>query len=88
MPCYEYTEQATGRTVELIVPIAQRDRVPGHIRRAVPPRLNTVGFAENIHSQAYGVRQGLKDMENRYGRARLRQDTGMSLAELKNVWAA
>jgi hypothetical protein len=87
MPSYEYTDIATGERCELIVPIAQRDQVPGKRRIAVPPRLNTVGFAEDIHSQAYGIRQGLKDMEGRYGRARIQQDTGMSINQLARTWA-
>lgn len=88
MPCYDYIEEASGRRVEFIVPIAARDRVPGHVRVTVPQRLNTVGFAQDIHDQAYGVRQGLADMEKRYGRDRIRRETGMSTAELKKVWAA
>ena len=86
MPCYDYIEQASGARVELIVPIAERDSVPGHTRVAVPPRVNAVGFAEDIHSQAYGVRQGLQDMETRYGRDRIRKETGMTAEQLKHVW--
>jgi hypothetical protein len=86
MPCYDYIDEQTGARVELIVPIARRDAVPGLRRVAVPPRVNTIGFAEDIHSQAYGVRQGMKEMEEKYGRARLQRDTGMSMATLKNAW--
>jgi hypothetical protein len=86
MPCYDYIEEATGRRVEKIVPIAQRDAVPGHRRVAVPPRVNMVGVAEDIHSTEYGVRQGLKDMEERYGRDRIRRDAGMSVQQLQEAW--
>lgn len=86
MPSYDYIEEGTGRTVELIVPIARRDAVPGHRRVAVPPRVNAVGFAPDIHSQAYGVRQGLQDMETRYGADRIRRETGLSPRQLANVW--
>lgn len=87
MPCYDYIDEATGARVEKLVPIAERDCVPGFRRVAVPPRVNTVGLAEDIHSQAYGVRQGLKDMENRYGADRIRRDTGFSPAELATTWS-
>lgn len=87
MPNYEYIEEVSGRRVEIIVPIAERDQVPGHRRVAVPPRVNAVGFAEDIHSQSYGVRQGLKDMETRYGADRIRREADAPLSELKKVWA-
>lgn len=86
MPCYDYISEATGERVELIVPIAARDAQPGLRRVAVPPRLNTVGFAEDIHSQAYGVRQGLKAMEDKYGLDRIRRETGMTMPQLQDVW--
>lgn len=88
MPCYEYIEEATGARVEMIVAIAQRDAVPGHRRIAVPPRVNMLGVAEDIHSQAYGMRQGLKAMEDTYGRDRIRRDTGMSIESLRSTWGA
>jgi hypothetical protein len=87
MPSYDYIESATGKTVEMIVPIALRDAVPGHQRVAVPPRVNTVGFAPDIHSQAFGVREGLKDMETRYGADRIRRETGLTPRDLANAWS-
>ena len=86
MPSYDYIDEKTGERVEKIVPIAERDNVPGHKRVPVPPRVNMVGVAEDIHSQEYGVRQGLKDMETRYGRDRIRRETGMSLRQLEQAW--
>lgn len=88
MPLYDFIDESTGQKVELLVPIAQRDQVPGHRRLAVPPRLNTVGFAEDIHSQAYGARKGLKEMESAYGRDRIVRDTGFSVNQLRQTWAA
>lgn len=88
MPSYDYIRESDNATVELLVPIAQRDAVPGHRRLAVPPRINMVGVAEDIHSQEYGVRQGLKDMEERYGADRVRRETGMTVPELREAWAA
>ncbi len=87
MPLYDFINESTGERVEFIVPIAQRDAVPGHRRIAVPPRLNTVGFAEDIHSQAYGVRQGLKHMEDTLGRDRIQRESGMSVRDLSAAWA-
>lgn len=88
MPAYDYIRESDGACVELLVPIAQRDAVPGHRRIAVPPRVNMVGVAEDIHSTEYGVRQGLKDMEARYGARRIEHETGMSVRELREEWAA
>jgi len=88
MPCYDYIEIATGKRVEKITTIALRDMVPGHRRIPVPPRVNTVGLAEDIHSQEYQTRQGLKDMETRYGRDRLQRESGFTTRQLQSAWAS
>ncbi|HWA07922.1 MAG TPA: hypothetical protein VG838_00495 [Opitutaceae bacterium] len=89
MPCYEYIEEATGRKVEHIVPIAKRDAVPGHKRIQVPPRVNMAGIAEDIHSMEYGVRRGLREIEEKMGTSELRRrmDKDMQPEKLKRVWA-
>lgn len=88
MPSYDYIEEKTGERVEFIVPIAERDAVPGHRRLQVPPRLNTVGLAEDVLTQEYGVREGLKAMEHRYGADRIARESGFSVNDLKQTWAA
>jgi hypothetical protein len=88
MPSYDYIEVATGRRVERIVPIAARDAQPGLTRIAVPPRVALAGVAQDIHDQSFLVREGLRDMETRYGRDALRRDTGMKLGEIQAAWAA
>ena len=86
MPCYDYINEKTGERVEIIVPMSQRDSVPGHKRILIPPHINTVGFAENPHTMEYGVRQGLKDMEERFGRDRIEREGRFKMNTLRETW--
>jgi hypothetical protein len=83
MPFYLYKHTATGRRVRLMKTIAERDRVPGH-QRVMEFPTGRLGLAENPHTMEYGVRQGMKDMENTYGRAEMARQMG-SVAELKRA---
>ena len=89
MPLYTYRDKQTGAYSVRMVTIAERDQVPGHTRVLEFPTAR-LGLAENPHTMEAGVRQGLKDMENIYGRDRMQRELGRdhSLESVKQTWSA
>lgn len=85
MPIYEYIEQKTGARVELLVPMAERDRVPGHRRLiAIMPSVIIPGQTANPHTQEAGMLQGLRDLEDAHvPREQIEAVTGFTANQLK-----
>lgn len=87
MPFYTYTDNKTGEANTRMVPIAERDKQRGMTRVLEFPTAR-LGLAENPHTQAYGVRQGLKDLEEKVGRQELQKQLGpdLNLKHVKQLW--
>lgn len=86
MPNYEYIEEVTGRRVEMIVPVAERDAVPGHRRVFAAPRVAAIGLAQDPNDLGAQMRQSMKDLETRYGADRVVRESGFSAETLKQTW--
>jgi len=88
MPFYTYRHNKTGAQSVRLETIANRDQVPGHTRVLEFP-VARLGLAENPHTMEAGVRQGLKDMENTYGRDRMQRELGRdhTLDSVKKTWS-
>jgi hypothetical protein len=57
MPIYQYEDTRNGSVVELEKPVAERDSVPGYLKRfQVPQRLSLVGVGEPLDNPL-GVNQ-------------------------------
>jgi hypothetical protein len=57
MPIYQYEDTRNGSVVELEKPVAERDSVPGYLKRfSVPQRLSLVGVGEPLDNPL-GVNQ-------------------------------
>jgi len=87
MPLYTYEDLKTGAHTVRMVPIAERDKQPGQKRVLEFPTAQ-LGIAENPHTQAYGIRQGLREMEEKYGGRELQRQLGpgLSLKHVKQTW--
>lgn len=88
MPLYTYKDRKTGAHSVRMVSIANRDRQPG-LERVLEFPTAQLGIAENPHTTEYGVRQGLREMEQHYGRAEIQRQLGpgMSLDQVKRTWS-
>lgn len=89
MPLYDYEDTRTGARVELFRYVADRDKVPAHLRRLMPDRLlvhghglketDPINFVES-------ARRGFSLAEDRLGRSGLAKEMGMSIPEIRRVW--
>lgn len=86
MPTYEYIDERTEQRVELTVPIARRDSIPGLRRVFAAPQVAAIGLATDPNDLGAQTRQSLKDMEHRYGAERIAKESGYSVETLKRVW--
>lgn len=86
MPLYLYENLETGAREERMVPIAERDSVPGLRRVFDPPKLVILGQAENPFDPDLQLRRGLKKMED-HDRRSLEKQAQFSTDEMKQIWA-
>lgn len=85
MPLYEYQDTKSGRSVELVRPVAQRDVVPeGLIRLTVPTRVCFKCGRE--FSQAEQVLEGCRKAAANMSTAEFERETGFTANHIKKVW--
>lgn len=85
MPLYEYQDTASGRVVELVKPVAQRDVVPRNfVRLTVPSRICVKCGRE--FTQDDQVLAGARKVEANMSSEEFQRETGYSAKEMKKVW--
>jgi hypothetical protein len=89
MPVYEYWDRERGVKVELVKPVAERDRVPAHLLRiTVPARLCVLGTTSNPrdpHGAEGQVPNALKSLSNGQVNEMVKE-SGFSVGKFKEVW--
>ena len=87
MPVYEYEDERSGQTVELVRPIAQRDRVPRHLRRRrVPRRINFVTGAPDPTDASVATPRAFRQLEDTIPADRIARESGFSTERIKQIW--
>lgn len=87
MPVYEYVDTRSGERVVLVKAVAERDCVPGHLKRVLSAGVGFVGLARQPE-QRDDVFKGLKKCEEQYGTSALVREfgPGWSANRIKKVW--
>lgn len=86
MPLYEYYNCETGQMEERLLPLSERDNVPGHLRRVPPSRLGYVAQQRPLPSFDQKNQTALAKLENSIGRQELERQSGYSTRALQEVW--
>ena len=86
MPVYEYVKVSTGAVIEFVVPVADRDQVPGHKRITVPRRINVVSGAPDPTLPGQAVPRALKELEGTINHREIARQSGFSTEQMKQVW--
>lgn len=88
MPVYEYTDTRTGKIVEEVHTIAERDNVPPHLKRITVPRtLDVVGFRTDPESADGTVPKAFKQLEESKHHSDIARETGFTVDQIKKTWA-
>jgi hypothetical protein len=89
MPLYTYENVRNGRRKEMFRTVAMRRMVPRNWRLVIAGAPAAVGVAENPHTQEFGIRQGLKDLESKFSASEIERQLGqgMSLKKVKQAWS-
>lgn len=89
MPVYEYWDKHTGKVVELVKPVCERDLVPAHLQRVtVPRRVALHGTSSSPICEAsadYQVPLGLKALSNHQANEMFKE-SGFTRDKFKEVW--
>lgn len=87
MPLYTYKDRKTGAHSVRMVPIAERDAQRG-LDRVLEFPTAQLGVAENPHTQEYGIRQGLRELEGKFSSTEIERQLGpgLSMKTVKQAW--
>jgi hypothetical protein len=86
MPRYDYLNLITGKTVELVRSIAERDAVPPHLKRQfVPPKAVVEKIMDPMDADVSSAK-GIRDLERSHGAEFVSRETGFSERQLKAAW--
>jgi len=88
MPIYQYRDQETGRIVELIRSVTNRDRAPeGFSRITVPQRVGVIRGMMDPETPDAAIPRALKDLEQTVDHRAIARGSGFSTRQLKEIWA-
>lgn len=88
MPIYEYHDTNSGRTVELVKPVDERDDVPAHLKRiTVPKRVGALFGAIRPTDADAAVPKAFKDLECTIpgGYREIERQSGFSAEHIKKT---
>ena len=88
MPVYQYEDSRNGSVIELERPVAERDKVPAHLKRfSVPQKLTLVGVGdpspEPGSDQVKNIMKGYYKYEQRLGS---RFKSSYSADQVRRAW--
>lgn len=91
MPLYEYDDLTTGRTIELVMPVAERDTVPPHLcRRTVPSKIGLMMGARCQTDSDQAALPAFRQIEEQLGshsKEIIEKETGFTREQLKREWS-
>ncbi|MEO0796307.1 MAG: hypothetical protein AAFX93_14150 [Verrucomicrobiota bacterium] len=89
MPLYNYRNCITGEVEEHFRTIAERDMVPGHLKREfVMPRMQIQTGAPDPDDSDHAAPRALKEIEEKHGADYVARETGYSTKQLKEIWGS
>jgi hypothetical protein len=87
MPVYQYIDENSCRTVELLRRVEERDLVPAGLRRVcVPVSLAVVGSAPDPGHVDNRVRKAFKDLEGKIGHEAITRESQWTHRDIKRIW--
>lgn len=88
MPLYQYQHEGTGRLLELIQPVAQRDQCPkGYFRIRVPQRVGVIQGILDPQTPDAAIPRALKDLEQTVNHRDIARQSGFTTRQLREIWA-
>lgn len=87
MPTYDYLDRRTGRTVELVKSILDRDNVPPYLQRLVVPV--KLRFDEKLPDPTdadIAAAKGIRDLEAKHGADFVHRELGFNNQQLRKTW--
>lgn len=87
MPTYQYEDQETGQLVELQKAVADRDQVPGHLKRITAPRSVRVLGGRDPAEPDQAVPRALRQLEEKIPAREIVQESGFTIEQYKQIWS-
>lgn len=87
MPLYQYENTRTGETVELSRSVAQRHKVPNHLKLILVAGHGGLNKGTLWEQDAdIAVPRALKQLEAQHGASEIARRTGWSINHLQKTW--